>query len=379
MSTKRDYYEVLGVQRDATPEDIKKAYRGLAMKYHPDRNPGDKSAEESFKEIGEAYEILKDPQKKAHYDRFGHSGPGMGTGGASTMHEWDLSDALRMFMSEGFGFDIFGGGSSRRGRGSQKQRGTDLQIKLKLTLEEIAKGAEKKIKIRKQVACTECGGKGGTGVRNCPVCHGAGEVRQVSNSFFGQFVNISACHRCGGAGEIVENTCEVCRGEGRVSGEDVVSVRVPAGVSSGNYLSVSSGGNIGLRGGPPGDLFVVIEEKEHKYFERHGDDLLYTLYLSFPQVALGDRVEIPTLESPVELDISAGTQSGKILRLKGKGIPHLRQGSRGDLLVQVLVWTPTKLTMHEKQLFEELANSENLRPPKQNSSFFKKVKDAFFN
>lgn len=378
MTTQRDYYEILGVQQGAASEEIKKAYRALAMKYHPDRNQENTEAEEKFKEIGEAYEILKDSQKRAHYDRFGHQGASMGS---SYSHEWDLGDALRIFMSEGFGgFDVFGA-QSGRSRQSQKQRGTDLQIRLKFSLEEIAKGVEKKINIKKQVVCPICNGsgaRGGRGFKTCPTCKGAGEVRQVANSFFGQFVNITTCTRCNGEGRIVDHPCERCRGEGRISGEKEVKVMVPAGVSAGNYLTLRGEGNIGARGGPAGSLIVVIDEAEHKYFERHGDDIVYTLYLSFSQIALGDQVEIPTLDGRVQLDINAGTQSGKILRLKGRGISHLRQGGQGDLLVQVLVWTPVKLSSEEKHLLRELSQFENMKPPKQNKSFFKKFKDTFF-
>jgi molecular chaperone DnaJ len=379
MSTKHDYYELLGIQQGATSEEIKKAYRALAMKYHPDRNPGDKQAEEKFKEIGEAYEILKDPQKKAHYDRFGHRDP---VASSPFSQDWDLSDALRIFMSEGFGgFDFFGTQSDGRARRSKKRRGSDLQIKMKLSLEEIATGVDKKIKIRKQVLCPVCQGSGskkGDSTTTCPTCNGSGEVRQVSNSFFGQFVNITTCSRCGGEGTIIDQPCDKCLGEGRISGEELVSVAVPAGVAAGNYLNLAGKGNVGLRGGPAGDLLVVIDEMEHDYFERHGDDILYSLFLNFSQVALGDSVEVPTLDGKVKLEISAGTQSHKILRLKGKGIPHLRSHGRGDLLVQVIVWTPNKLSAHERKLLEELAVSENMNPSKNDKSFFKKVKETFF-
>jgi len=379
MAQKRDYYEVLGLDRNATEADVKKAYRTMAMKYHPDRNPNDKSTEEKFKEVGEAYEVLKDAQKRVQYDRFGHQ-EARGFGSPFSQ-EWDLSDALRIFMSEGFGFDIFGS-ESRRGGKSRKQRGSDLQIRLKLTLEEVATGATKKIKLKKQIKCPACQGTGSEGNRSskkCPTCQGAGEVRQVSNSFFGQFVNISACPRCGGEGSVVEQPCTHCRGEGRITGDTVVDVNIPAGVATGNYLSVEKEGNIGPRGGPAGDLIVIIEEQEHQYFERHGNDVLYLLQLSFSQAALGEEIEIPTLDGSVKLEINPGIQSGKILRLKGKGIPHLRRHDRGDLLVQVMIWTPTKLNAHEKKILKELANNENFIPPKDDKSFFKKVKDTFFN
>lgn len=378
MSDKKDYYEVLGVSREATTEDIKKAYRSLAMKYHPDRNPGDKDAEANFKTIGEAYEVLKDSQKRAHYDRYGSQGA---RNSGPFMHEWDLSDALRIFMSEGFGgFDIFGT-ESRRDRRQRKPRGSDLQVRLKLTLEEVAKGVEKKLKVKKQVACPVCSGSGGrNGANNktCPVCRGSGEMRQVSNSFFGQLVNVTTCSRCGGEGVIIEHPCERCLGEGRISGDSTMPVNIPAGVATGNYLTINGEGNAGQRGGPAGDLIILLEEAEHDYFERHGDDLLYNLYLSFPQVALGDEVEIPTLDGPVKLTVHPGTQAGKILKLKEKGIPHLRRGGRGDLLVQVMLWTPNKLSTMEKKLFQELAACENIKPPKPTKDFIKRFKDSFF-
>jgi len=378
MTSKKDYYEVLGVQRSAPAEEIKKAYRSLAMKYHPDRNPGDKEAEEKFKEISEAYEILKDPQKKAHYDRYGHGGARLGS---QFSQEWDLSDALRIFMSEDFGgFDFFGT-RSRRGRTARKQKGSDLQIRLTLTLEDIAHGVEKKIKIKKQVTCPTCNGSGsqaGRGTKSCPMCQGVGEVRQVSNSLFGQFVNISTCPRCNGEGTVIENPCDHCRGEGRISGDEVINVKIPAGVAAGNYLTVEGAGNVGMRGGPAGSLIVLIDEAEHEHFERHGDDLLFTLYLNITQAVLGDSIEVPTLEGKVKLEINPGTQSGKILRLKGRGLPHLRQGGQGDLLVQAIVWIPNKLNSSEKKLFQELASSENIQPPKKDKSFFKKFKESFF-
>jgi len=379
MSTKFEYYEILGIERNASDAQIKKAYRTLAMKYHPDRNSDDSAAEEKFKEIGEAYEVLKDPQKRAHYDRFGHQEPGAGMAGAGFSHEMDLGDALRMFMSEGFGFDIFGG-ESRRGGRNRKQRGRDLQIQLKLTLEDIAKGVEKKVKINRQVVCPVCNGEGaepGSKSTTCPSCQGAGEVRQVSNSFFGQFVNIQTCPRCNGEGVVIEKPCHKCRGEGRISGEDVVEIKVPAGVSTGNYLTLNGRGNVGLRGGPAGDLVVVMEEIEHDIFERHGDDILYLLYISFPQAVLGDDVEVPTLDGTVSLKIVPGMQSGKILRMKGRGIPRLRHSGKGDQLVQDFIWTPEKLPTEDKELMQKLAKSKNIQPPKNSKSFLKKAREAF--
>lgn len=377
--TKRDYYEILGVRRDASTEEIKKAYRKLAMEYHPDRNPGDKQAEEKFKELAEAYEVLKDENKRARYDRFGHSGIKGGFEGFEGFG-FDLADALRTFMSEGFGFsDFFGMG--HRSTGTRQQRGKDLQFKLKLSLEEISTGVQKKIKLKKWVVCDVCkgsGGAAGTSPFTCLQCHGTGEVRQISQSLFGQFVNITTCPRCRGEGKVISELCKVCNGEGRVQGEKIITVDIPAGVTYGNYITVRGEGNVGPRGGPSGDIIIFIEEIEHEYFERHGDDILYDLPLSFSQVALGADVEVPTLNGKAKLHISPGTQSGKILRMRGKGIPHLHSHGRGDQLIRIMVWTPTKLSSKEKKLFEELAQSEHGRPPQGGRSFIKKVKEVIF-
>jgi molecular chaperone DnaJ len=375
----RDYYEILGVQRDASTEEIKKAYRKLAMEYHPDRNPGDKSAEEKFKELAEAYEVLKDPEKRSRYDRFGHSGLKEGFTGFPDFG-FDLADALRTFMSEGFGFgDFFDLG--RRSTRARNRRGRDLQLKLKLTLEEIATGVQKKIKLKKWVLCESCRGSGaapGTSSTTCYQCHGTGEVRQVSQSLFGQFINITTCPRCHGEGKTLKEACKACNGEGRVQGEKIITVEIPAGVSTGNYLTVRGEGNVGPKGGPAGDVIIFIEESEDKNFERHGDDIIYNLPLSFSQVALGADIEVPTLNGRAKLHIPPGTQSGKILRMRGKGIPHLHSHGRGDQLVRVVVWTPTKLTAKERKIFEELEKSENCRPPQGDRGFISKIKDAIF-
>ncbi len=376
---KRDYYEILGVQKAASEEEIKKAYRKLAMQYHPDRNPGDKHAEEKFKEIAEAYEVLKDPQKRQRYDRYGYGGLKGGFEGFSGF-DFDLADALRTFMSESFGFgDFFGSGRDRRS--TRRKKGADLQIKLTLTLEEIATGVQKQIKLKKLVVCEVCNGSGsapGTSSSVCPYCHGSGELRQVAQSFFGQFVNITTCLYCKGEGRVVKDACKGCAGEGRHKGEDVITIDIPAGVAAGNYLTVRGAGNVGLQGGPAGDAIIVIEEQEHKFFERHGDDILYDLPLSFSKAALGAEVEIPTLNGKVQLQIQPGTQTNKILRLRGKGIPRLRNHGKGDQLVRVLVWTPTELSAKDRKLFEELSKSENLKPPPNERGFFAKVKEAIF-
>ena len=389
MTTKRDYYEILGVTRTATAEEIKTAYRKLAMKYHPDRNQGNKEAEEKFKEVAEAYEVLSDPEKRARYDRFGHEGV-RGAAGGGTYH--DPFDIFREVFGGGFGSifdDLFGDTGARRSAGPRKQRGNDLQIRLKLSLEEIATGVTKQLKIKKQVVCQECGGSGvarGSRPQTCPMCHGSGEVREVSQSIFGRFVNITTCPRCGGTGSIVTDPCPVCRGEGRVHGEETIEVSIPPGVSEGNYLTLRGKGNVGPNGGPAGDLIVVIQEKPHEFFTRNGNDVIFELPLSFPQVALGTEVEIPTLELEnydgkrrnklVKINIPPGTQSGKVFRLRGKGIPELQGHRRGDLLIEVKVWTPTKLTPRERELLEELSELENVNPPKK-KSFFQKFKEAF--
>jgi molecular chaperone DnaJ len=370
--TKRDYYEVLGVDRGASVDEIKKAYRKLALKYHPDRNPGDKEAEEQFKEATEAYEVLRDTEKRAQYDQFGHSGfAGAGTGGFGGFSGgFDLSDALRAFMRDFGGFggfdDIFGAGTGGRRRGSVR-RGNDLQVRLRLTLREVAAGVKKKIKVSKLIPCEACGGSGaksGSSKMTCSSCNGTGEIRQVSRSLFGQFVNISTCPTCGGEGSVVKDPCPDCRGEGRKKGNKSIEVQIPAGVTTGNYITLEGQGDAGPRGGVPGDLIIVIDELEDDLFERHGDDIICDLPISFTQLALGAKVEIPTLEGKAALKIPPGTHSHKIFRLKGKGVPHLRSSRRGDQLVRLVAWTPQKLDAEERQAFEELENRIKKKPPK---------------
>ncbi|MEW5702381.1 MAG: molecular chaperone DnaJ [Candidatus Zixiibacteriota bacterium] len=384
---KRDYYDILGVDRDADTEEIKKAYRKQAVRFHPDKNPGDKSAEEKFKEATEAYEVLKDPEKRRTYDQFGHaglSGAAAGPGGFGGFSGFDINDALRAFMRDfgvGGGFeDLFGMGGGRSRAQSGPVGGADLRVRLKLTLEEIAHGVEKKIRLKRLIPCDDCHGTGaapGHKPVTCPQCHGTGEVRQVSRSIFGQFVNISTCPRCHGAGETIDKPCPTCRGEGRVEGHSTISVDVPPGVSSGNYITVRGAGHAGPRGGPSGDAIVLIEEQDHEQFERHGNDVLYRLPISFSQAALGDSVVVPTLDGSVKLKIPSGTQSGRLFRLRGKGIPHLRGGGSGDQLVQVFVWTPTDLSSDERALLEKLSRSRGGQPPKPDRSFFDKLRSGF--
>ncbi len=378
---KRDYYEVLGVDRSAGIEDIKKAYRQLAMKYHPDRNPGSTEAETKFKEATEAYEVLKDDSKRRRYDQFGHAGMGQGSGfpgGGFGFEGFDLSDALRAFMRDfggGFGFeDIFGGG--RRGE-QAVNRGRDLQVRIALTLEEIASGVTKKLRVKRLDTCPECSGQGnapGSQKQVCPQCKGAGQVRRVTRSIFGQMVNVTTCNVCHGDGKIIGTPCSVCRGEGRVRNQTTVSVDIPAGVASGNYIPIRGKGDIGRQGGPAGDLLVVIDEKDHDIFSRQDSDIVCLMPISFVTAALGGTIEIPVLGGVDNLDIPSGTQTGKVFRLKGRGIPHLRRSGKGDQLVQVQVWTPTKLSSSDEKLLKQLGQSETFVPPKSSKSFLSKLR-----
>lgn len=386
MAEKRDYYEVLGVDRGADKDQIKKAYRKLAMKYHPDRNHGDTEAEARFKEIGEAYAVLTDDNKRARYDQFGHAGmSGAAGGGFGGGMDVDPFEIFRDFMG-GFGFgDIFGGagggGGSRR-RGPRTYRGKDLQIRMPLTLEEIAEGTKKTIRVNRFQRCDSCDGSGtkeGREPATCPTCQGTGEVKQVSRSFFGQVVNVTACPRCEGRGKVIEDPCEICGGKGRLKGASTVDVEVPAGVEEGHYLTLNEEGHVGPWGGPSGDLIVVFEQKKHDKFERNGDDILSSLRISIPEAVLGATVAVDTLDGKVEMDIPAGTQSGKVLRLKNKGIRHLRHHGRGDQLVRVDVYIPEKIHSKAKQLFSELAKLDEMIPSKrEDKSFLKKMMSAVF-
>ncbi len=380
---KRDYYEVLGLNRGATEEDIKRAYRKLALQYHPDKNPGSKEAEENFKEATEAYEVLKDPQKRSTYDQFGHAGlSGAGGFGGFDFSTFNLSDALRAFMRDFGGFgsvfdDFFGTGTATTRRGYQK--GQDLQVRLKLSLEEIATGVEKKIKLKKLQKCDECEGTGaakGSSKKICPTCQGAGQIRRVSRSLFGQFVNVTTCDYCNGEGRIIDTPCPECRGDGRVKGTSTISVKIPPGVATGNYIQMRGAGNIGPRGGPAGDVIVLIEELEHSDFLRRGDDIVHQTLISFTQAALGDEIPVPTLDGKIDLKIPPGTQSGKIFKLKGKGIPRLHGYGKGDELVRVLVWVPTHLSSEEKKLLKELAAKENFKPPEGDKTFFDRLRET---
>lgn len=375
----RDYYDVLGVDRGASAEEIKRAYRRLAMQYHPDRNPDDPEAEASFKEAAEAYEVLRNPDQRARYDRFGHAGVRGGARGAG-FHEFDLSDALRAFMRDFGGLeDLFGTARSRGGRSRGPLRGSDVQMRLRITLEEVATAVEKTLRVKLLQRCRACEGRGSaTGEpAQCPTCGGRGEVQHAQRSIFGQFVSVRACPRCKGEGTIITDPCRACAGEGRVREERRIKVRIPAGVETGNYLTLRGEGNAGPRGGPRGDLLIVVEVEPHEVFERHGHDVLVELAVSIPEAALGAEREVPTLLGTATLPIPAGTQSGDVLRLAGEGIPPLDGGRRGDQLVQVAVWVPTRLSDAERDALRELADSPNFAPPEGDRGFWKKVKEAF--
>ncbi len=375
----RDYYDILGVNRGASADEIKSAYRKLAMKYHPDRNPDDADAETRFKEAAQAYDVLSDPDKRARYDQFGEAGLG-GQGGGAYSNVNDIFSAFGDIFGQSMFGDLFGGGRSR-GRRSRKEPGADLRVRLELTLEEIASGVDKTIKIRHYKSCTSCSGSGAgsdAGYTTCSACQGSGEVRQVSRSVFGQFINIAPCAQCSGSGEILRDRCTSCDGEGRVEGETSVKVTIPAGVRTGNYLSVTGKGHAGRRGGEAGDAIVVIEEAEHEHFVRYEDDVTYPLLIDVLTATLGGSVHVPTLTGSAEIDIDPGTQPGSTLRMKGKGIPHLNSRGSGDQLVEINVSIPTKLTGEERRTLEALRSSKNFRSPdeRRGSSLFSKFKEA---
>ncbi len=383
---KRDYYEVLGVSKGASADEIKKAYRKVAMQYHPDRNPGDKEAEEKFKEAAEAYEVLSDNDKKAQYDRFGHAGmSGNGRGGFGGGHGMNMDDIFSQF-GDIFGEDMFGsffggGGGGRRSRGTGT-RGSNLRIKLKLTYEEIAKGVTKNIKVKKYVFCTTCGGSGAkdkSSVQTCNTCGGSGQVRKVTSTFLGQMQTVTTCPTCNGEGTSITAKCGNCKGEGRVYGEETVSIDIPAGVQEGMQLSMSGKGNAGERGGAPGDLIILIEEETHKDLQRDGLNVACELYISFPEAVFGTQVEVPTIDGRAKIKIPAGTQSGKIFRLKGKGFPAVNSYEKGDQLIHVNVWTPQNVSAEEKAAIEKMSASPNFqpKPDKSEKTFFDKVKEMF--
>ena len=374
-----DYYQILGVPRDADVEQVKKAYRKLALQYHPDRNEGSKDAEERFKEITQAYEVLRDPEKRSVYDRFGEQGlrgqPG-GFGG------FDFSDAIEIFMRDFGGFsDMFGG--RRGGGGGNVRQGAQIRVRLPLTLQEVARGATKTVRIALLARCDACNGSGaapGSQPEKCPTCHGSGEERLVQRSVFGQFVSVHPCRRCGGEGVVISNPCPRCQGEGRVRERKEVSVEVPPGVTSENYITVRGQGNAGPRGGPVGDIVVLLDVQEDPRFVRDGDNLIYELPITFSDAALGAEVEVPTVEAAALLQVPAGVQNGTVLRVRGQGLPGLDGRSRGDLLVRVIVWTPERLSAEQEMLYRRLKEIEEPAPEKvdaERKGFWSKVKEAF--
>ena len=383
---KRDYYEVLGVDKSASADEIKKAYRKLAIKYHPDKNPGNKEAEEKFKEAAEAYSVLSDADKKAKYDQFGHAGvDGAGpdfSGGFGNLNDI-LNDLFGGAFGGGFGggfggFGGFGGGQRRE----RVYRGRDIRVRVKLTLEEIAKGVEKEISIEKNVPCPDCGGRGArnsSDIKTCPACNGTGQVQRVVNSFLGQTVTYSTCQQCGGEGKIISNPCHTCNGTGLVRQRETIKVKIPAGVEAGMQMTVQGEGHAAKNNGINGDLLVVIEEQEHPDFRREGSNLLYTKVISVVDAMLGCEVDIPCLDGKQKIKVEPGTQSGTVTRLRGKGLPSVNSYGTGDLYVKIAVWIPKKLTKEEKALFESMRHNESFKPnpTKEDKSFFEKLKDLF--
>jgi molecular chaperone DnaJ len=383
--SKRDYYDILGVARGADEKEIKSAYRKLAVKYHPDKNPGDHEAEEKFKEAAEAYDVLSNPQKKQRYDQFGHAGSsasGGGYGGGMNMDDI-FSQFGDIFGGGGHPFESFfggGGGGSRGGR--RVAKGTNLRIKVKLTLEEIAKGVEKKVKVNKQVHCHTCDGSGAkdkSSFHTCNTCGGSGSVRRVTNTILGQMQTTSTCPTCNGEGVEITAKCTTCRGEGLERGEETIAINIPAGVSEGMQLSMSGKGNAAPRGGVAGDLIILIEEIPHEALKRDGLNIIYDLYINFVDATLGTNVEVPTIDGKAKIKIDPGTQAGKILRLKGKGIPEVNSYHKGDQLIYVNIWTPKAVSSDEKEILQKLKESPNFKPQpgKSEKSFFERIKEYF--
>lgn len=387
---KRDYYEVLGVEKSATAEEIKKAYRKKAIQYHPDKNPGDKEAEEKFKEAAEAYDVLSDANKKARYDQFGHAGvDNMGAGGGGGFGGFSMDDIFSRFgdifggaFGGAFGGSPFGGGFSSGGGRRGVKRGSDIRIRVKLSLEEIAHGADKVVKINKLKPCSACGGKGAASdadMKTCPTCHGTGVITRVTQTFLGQMQSSSPCPSCNGEGKVITKPCPACKGEGVIKGAEEISFSIPKGVEEGMQLTINGKGNAPKNGGINGNLLVVIEEEPHPELQRDGNDLIYSLFVSFVDAALGADVEVPTVDGKVRIKIEPGTQSGRMLRLRGKGLPELNGYGHGDLLVFVQVWTPKKLSREEKELLSKMQNSENFKPnpAKEDRNFFDRMKKMF--
>ncbi len=383
--SKRDYYEVLGVTKSADEKALKKAYRKLAIKYHPDKNPDNPEAEKQFKEAAEAYEVLSDGQKKARYDQFGHAGMGgaaSGGGHGGFGGGMSMDDIFENFGDVFGGFGFGGGGGRQRGGGRRVNRGSNIRIKVALTLEEIASGIEKKVKVTKDNKCSNCDGSGAegkSGHSTCTTCNGSGQVSRVTNTFLGQMQTASTCGTCNGSGSIITNKCKKCNGKGVERSEAVIPINIPAGVEDGMQLQVSGMGNMGAQGGVAGDLLVVIEEKAHDDFQREGQNLHYDLFVNVADAALGTQIVVPTLTGKVKIKLEEGTQSGKLLRLRGKGLPSVNAYGTGDIIVNVNIWTPQQLSTEEKKILEQLRDSENFKPnpTKKDKGFFERVKEYF--
>lgn len=380
---KRDYYEVLGVDKNASAQEIKKAYRKLAIKYHPDKNPDDKAAEEKFKEAAEAYEVLSNDDKKAKYDRFGHAGMGGGAGfGGGGMNMDDIFSQFGDIFGGAGGFSGFGGFGGGGQRGRRVNRGSNIRVKVKLDLKDIVNGVEKKIKVKKYVTCNTCtgsGAEGGSGFNTCDQCNGSGQVTRVTNTFLGQMQTASTCPKCGGDGKIITNKCNPCGGDGIIKDDETIELKIPAGVEDGMQLSVSGRGNMGARNGVAGDLIVLIEEEEHPELKRDGNNILYDLYIPFPDAILGTEVTVPTVNGKAKIKIEEGTQGGKVLRLRNKGIPNVNGYRTGDQLININVWTPQNLSKEDKKIIEGLRGNKSFEPDptEQDKGFFERMKDYF--
>ncbi|MHB8839334.1 MAG: molecular chaperone DnaJ [Gemmatimonadaceae bacterium] len=372
-----DFYQVLGVERNASDDDIKQAYRKLAMKHHPDRNGGSKEAEETFKLVTEAYDVLKDPQKRAAYDRYGEAGLRGGGGGPQGFHHVDLSEALNIFMRD-FGFaDFFGAGGQRPQTGPSA--GADVKVDVKLTLAEVAMGVDRVLKLKLLDPCEKCGGMGaepGTKPTRCVTCGGHGEVRRAQRSFFGNFVSVAPCPTCGGEGTMIERPCKACRGEGRQRGEHEIPLKIPAGVSSGQYMHLRGVGNSGVRGGPRGDVIVLFDVKEDDRFERDGEDLYTEVQVTYSQVVLGADIEVPGVLGPLSLRVPPGTQSGQVFVLRGRGLPRVNASGTGDLQVRVQVWTPKEMSAEEEKLVRRLHEVQELPPQTREKGFWEKMREV---
>lgn len=387
-TSKRDFYEILGVSKSSTQDEIKKAYRKVAMQFHPDRNPGDHTAEDKFKEAAEAYEVLSDSDKRAQYDRFGHNAFGQGRGGGGGFSGGMNMDDIFSQFGDVFGDDMFGSffsggrGGARSGGKSRGVRGSNLRVKIKVNYEEIAKGTSKTIKVKKYVACGTCAGSGAkdkNSSQTCRTCGGNGQVRRVQNTFLGQMQTVTTCPDCNGEGTTITNKCTVCKGEGRVYGEENVTLEIPAGVQEGMQLSMSGKGNMGERGGGPGDLIILIQEEAHPHLQREGLNVAHDLYISFPDAVFGTQTEVPTIDGRAKIKIPPGTQSGKIFRLKGKGFPSINSHEKGDQLIQVNVWTPQSVSSEERSTLETMQQSENFspKPDKNDKGFWDKIRETF--